>query len=222
MSPKSTKPLFIIGSLLLLALGIASVVPAVQPYRDALPYSSIGLAFLLLIFAIVLKTSAPAETTKEEAPPESEPETPKPESTIPDLNAVPEQSGEVQVAQLLSILQEKGRFIDFAMGDISSYSDAQIAAAARFVHQGCQGVMKSNFVIEAISQTPENQAITLEDSFDRNEFRLVGKVGDTPPFSGMLVHKGWKTISINLPKVTGVRAEATDTHIIAPAEVEMK
>lgn len=223
MSPNSSKPLFIIGSLLLLGLSVAAILPEMAQYREALPYSSIGLAFLMLIFAIVLKTKTPsAESSSANSEPATPEEPAKPETTLPDLNAIPEQSGEVQVAQLLAVLQEKGRFIDFAMGDITSYSDAQVAAAARFVHQGCQNVMRSNFSIESISDVAENASITLDGEFDRNEFRLTGKVGDSSPFTGILVHKGWKTTSISLPKVTGPRADAVGTHVLAPAEVEIK
>jgi hypothetical protein len=38
---------------------------------------------------------------------------------------------EAEVVSFLATLQEKGRFVDFLMGDITIYSDAQVGEAAR-------------------------------------------------------------------------------------------
>src|SRR5580704_18558237 len=41
---------------------------------------------------------------------------------------------------VLSMLQREGRLIDFLKEDMSSFSDAEIGAAARVVHAGCRKV----------------------------------------------------------------------------------
>src|SRR5215467_8281574 len=40
--------------------------------------------------------------------------------------------------QILSILQRDSRLLDFLMEDVSSYSDSQIGAAARVLHEQCR------------------------------------------------------------------------------------
>src|SRR3954464_2306374 len=39
--------------------------------------------------------------------------------------------------QLLSLFQREARLIDFTQENLSAYSDADIGAAARVVHEGC-------------------------------------------------------------------------------------
>lgn len=214
------KTLLIISNFLLLALCILALRPEFAEKIHMLAYTGIALAILGCVLALTLKTTAAVERNIE---PKTEP-TPAPvapETQQPNLQDIPEQNAEVQVAQLLGLLQEKGRFLDFVMDDIKSYPDAQIAAAARFVHQGCQEVMKQNFTIEPVATVLENQSITLEAEFDRNEYRLSGKIDGEPPYTGVLKHKGWKTTSVSLPKVLGARAQAEGAHLLVAAEVEV-
>jgi hypothetical protein len=49
---------------------------------------------------------------------------------------------------------------------------------------------------------------------------LVGKISGPAPFSGVLVHHGWKTDAVNLPRV--LRSSTNRLPAIAPAEVELK
>ncbi|MGZ0707435.1 DUF2760 domain-containing protein [Coraliomargarita sp. W4R53] len=211
------KTLLIVSQFLLIALGVLALLPAFAEKAHVLAYAVIAVAAIAGVLALTLS----AVTAVPTAAPAPEPAPVAPESKQPNLQQIPEQNAEVQVAQLLTLLQEKGRFLDFVMDDIKSYPDAQIAAAARFVHQGCQQVMKHNFTIEPVATVVENQAITLEPAFDRNEYRLTGKVDGEPPYSGVLKHKGWKTTSVSLPKVLGARANATGTHLLVAAEVEV-
>ena len=44
--------------------------------------------------------------------------------------------------QLLSLFQREARLIDFAHENLSGYSDADIGAAARVVHEGCARVLR--------------------------------------------------------------------------------
>src|SRR4051812_9320358 len=38
---------------------------------------------------------------------------------------------------ILSMLQREGRLIDFLQEDVAAFSDAEVGAAARVVHEGC-------------------------------------------------------------------------------------
>ncbi len=52
--------------------------------------------------------------------------------------------------QLLSLLQREGRLIDFTRENLANYSDADIGAAARVVHEGCSKVLREHFTIEPV------------------------------------------------------------------------
>jgi hypothetical protein len=134
------------------------------------------------------------------------------------------EDAESGAVKLLSLLQEKGRLLDFLMDDIAPYSEQQVGAAARVVHQGCAGVIKQYFDITQVHSGKEGERVTLDKGYSPSQFRVIGRVVGEPPFKGVLLHRGWKTGKINLPRaVTPVTKDAS-THggiIIAPAEVEL-
>ena len=119
--------------------------------------------------------------------------------------------------QLLSLLQKEAHFIDFINENVNAYSDNDIGAAARIVHQGCAKVINNYFQIKSIAQEPEGQKITLNKGFDANAYRLTGNIVGQAPFTGLLVHKGWQATDVSLPKLT----ESHNANIIAAAEVEL-
>ncbi|MEA3278509.1 MAG: DUF2760 domain-containing protein [Pseudomonadota bacterium] len=119
--------------------------------------------------------------------------------------------------QLLGLLQQEGRFIDFLEEDVASYPDADVGAAARVVHEGCKKTLRQHFGIEAVRPEPEGTRVTLAEGFDSSAVRLTGNVVGQPPFSGSLVHRGWRATDVKLPKV----AAGHDLSIVAPAEVEL-
>ncbi len=116
------------------------------------------------------------------------------------------------------LLQEKGRLVDFLMEDVTLYEDAEVGAAARVIHQGCRQVLQEYFKISAISDAQEGTQVTVPTGYSTDEYRLVGKLTGEPPFTGTLLHKGWKTESVKLPRI--VARERLPS--IAPAEVELK
>lgn len=124
-----------------------------------------------------------------------------------------------EVVNLLGLFQAKGRFIDFLMQDITPYPDAQVGSVARFVHQGCRAVLKEHFDVAPVHAGAEGEALTLEAGFDPRLYRLAGKVSDSPPFKGTVVHRGWRSDKVNVPRVT---AEGGNTYVIAPAEIEVQ
>jgi hypothetical protein len=119
--------------------------------------------------------------------------------------------------QLLGLLQRDGRLIDFLEEDVTRYSDADIGAAVRVVHQGCRKVLTEHFVIEPVLGQGEGARVTLEPGFDASSIRPTGNVVGEPPFTGTLVHCGWRAREVKLPKLVGTH----DTTVLAEAEVEL-
>ena len=120
--------------------------------------------------------------------------------------------------QMLSILQRKGRLIDFLQEDLSAYEDAQIGAAVRTVHQGCQEALEQSFQLEPVYNEAEGSSVTVDAGFDANAVRLSGNVSGNPPFRGSLQHRGWRVAKVTLPEQVGRRE---DEMILSPAEVEV-
>jgi len=119
--------------------------------------------------------------------------------------------------QLLGLLQQEGRFIDFLEEDVGAYSDEEVGVAARIVHEGCRKTLRQHFEIVAVRAESEGTPVTLADGFDPSAVRLTGNVVGSPPYTGGLTHKGWRVTELRLPKV----AAGHDLTILAPAEVEL-
>jgi len=127
------------------------------------------------------------------------------------------ETGPEAALQLLGLLQRDGRFIDFIEEDIASYSDADIGAATRVVHEGCRKVLHEHFTLAPVCTEAEGSAITLEAGFDASAIRLTGNVMGQAPFRGSLGHRGWRVTAVRLPRL----AERHDARVLAPAEVEL-
>lgn len=132
-----------------------------------------------------------------------------PEAPAPDPHA--------SALQVLAILQRDGRFVDFLSEDVGSFSDAEVGAAARLVHDGCKKVLKQYFTVEPVRKEDEGARITVEKGFDASQIRLTGNVSGEPPYQGTLAHPGWRVTGVNLPEP----AKDVDLKVIAPAEVEL-
>jgi len=201
------KPALQIAAILLVLLNAALLTPAATEFRYFLTLASLVIAFV--IFAITL------------APPRRLP-APKPaaaEALKPAVASVPQNQAQAEVVTLLGVFQEKGRFIDFLMEDITPYDDTQVGSVARSVHQGCKAALHEHFGIEPVTTAAEGSEITVPPAYAADEFRLIGNLAGDPPFKGKLVHKGWKTTSVKLPRV--LNAEAGHLPAIAPAQVEI-
>lgn len=119
--------------------------------------------------------------------------------------------------QLLGLLQRNARFIDFVEEDIAGYSDADIGAAARLVHDGCRTTLREHFTIQPVRSEAEGSRVTLPDGFDAAAIRLTGNVVGKAPFNGSIAHRGWRAVEVRLPKLI----KSHDVTVIAPAEVEL-
>ncbi|MGK5594819.1 MAG: DUF2760 domain-containing protein [Parachlamydiaceae bacterium] len=118
--------------------------------------------------------------------------------------------------QLLTMLQQNGRLIDFLKEDISQFSDEDIGASVRKIQQDCAEVLEANVTIRPLIEENEGDFIEIPAGYDVTKYKLVGNVVEAP-FKGTVIHKGWKAHKLSLPKL----AEANpDT--IYPAEIEVK
>ena len=148
-------------------------------------------------------------------PPE---ETPKPKPTESKRPAPIMREAPTDAAlQLLALLQRHGRFVDFLEEDVAKFSDAEIGAAARVVHEGSRKAVREHFTIVAVREEKEEARVEIPAGFDAGAIRLTGNVVGEAPFQGTLRHRGWKCTEVRLPKIT----EGHDVRVIAPAEVEL-
>jgi hypothetical protein len=67
-----------------------------------------------------------------------------PQAPVPERPALPRPPDSTPALQLLAILQREGRFIDFLQQDVTGFSDADVGAAARVVHEGCRKALRDH------------------------------------------------------------------------------
>ncbi len=170
-----------------------------------------GLGFSLALWFVLQRLGRPA------AKPESAAPDPTPEEPTP---AEPEPPSPAPAVQMLSILQRKGRLIDFLQEDIQQYEDAQIGAAVRTVHDGCREALREHVELEPIFADNEGESVTVEPGFDAQSIRLTGSVTGDPPFTGTLQHRGWRVKSIDLPQQ--MQSPDDNAMVVAAAEVEVQ
>ncbi|BCR03234.1 hypothetical protein DESUT3_03030 [Desulfuromonas versatilis] len=189
-------------------------VPALQVAVSAL----LGVLFVLETFYLIRRR---IRKTEEEELLAIKRGAAAPAPAAPAVAVAPEAAVEAGVVQFLARLQEKGRLVDFVMDDITPYSNEQVGAAARVVHQGCREVLQSAFEIKPVHGGEEREELTLSGDFDAAAYRLVGKVPEQPPYKGVVLHRGWKTARVSLPRISEAAREAAAREVIAPAEVEI-
>ncbi len=217
-----------LGALLLSALSLFLNAEPAAAARFALIRDG-GVILLSLYIAarslLALRATSQPAPARQAAP--EVPATPVVPAAPPTLPAEPAkarvqpppQTGEALI--LLSLLQEKGRFLDYLMEDVGTFSDAQVAAASRVVHQGCAAVIRECLALTPAHGGKEGERITIDAAADPQQYRLIGKVAGTPPFNGVVVHRGWKTSKLALPR--HMRPIDPNGHnVITPVEVEVR
>jgi hypothetical protein len=140
-----------------------------------------------------------------------------PAPPAPALKPPPTAADGSSALRLLSLLQRDGRLVDFLQQDIASFSDADVGAAARVVHDGCRKALRAHADIAPVRTEDEGTPIELSAGFDADTVKLVGDVRGQPPYRGVLRHRGWLAVKLDLPRVVG----DYDARILAPAEVEL-
>jgi hypothetical protein len=205
------KPYLALSAILLVVLNGLLLLPATGGHTALIAGLALALAILVLILALIGgKSGARTQLVEPPAP------VPAP---IPIQPPAPTTNqAEAEIVAFFGLLQEKGRLVDFLMEDVTSYEDAEVGAAARVIHQGCRQVLQEYFKISAISEAQEGTEVTVPAGYSPDQYRLVGKLSGAPPFTGTLLHKGWKTEFVKLPRI--VITERLPA--IAPAEIELK
>jgi hypothetical protein len=198
----------ILGVLLILAVNGAAVAPATEPFRPYLMDATLALSVLVLIGLLL-----PAHQKSPPSKPQAEPARATPPAPVGART-------DAEIVSFLAMLQEKGRLVDFLMDNINPYNDAQVGAAARVVHAGCKRVLQEHFSIHPLRTEDEGSTVQVPAGYAADEYRLVGKIAGQAPFSGVLVHRGWRTDMVKLPQL--LPSAPGQLPAIAPAEVELK
>ncbi|MFW5925301.1 MAG: DUF2760 domain-containing protein [Myxococcota bacterium] len=181
-------------------------------------FTRFALAFVAF-FRVVFDRDFAAhvmQVRRGELPPAPEGE-PRPETAAPPEPPAFRETPADAALQLLGILQREGRLVDFLEEDVSTFSDGEIGAAARVVHEGCRKALHEHFHIDPIRPEAEGERITVQPDFDAAAVRLTGNVVGEPPFTGTLQHRGWRVSDVKLPKL----AVEHDPTVLAPAELEL-
>ena len=171
----------------------------------------LGLA-IRVFFRILFNARFAGSVRQLLSAPKTQPEPPQPAETPVLLETNPDSA-----LQLLGLLQQEGRLVDFLEEDVAQYSDAEIGAAVRVVHEGCRKALHEHLTLLPIRQETEGSRITLEAGFDASAMRPTGNLVGEPPFTGTLAHRGWRASEVRLPKLV----KGHDVQVIAPAEVEL-
>lgn len=189
------------------------ILNAALPFTVATEFAPILAGFSLIVALVVLALTFTAPVAAPAVKPVVA------EAVKPAPVVVPQNQAQAEILTLLGVFQEKGRFVDFLMEDVTPYNDAEVGLVARAVHQGCKAALDEHFHIEAISAEAEGAAITVPAGYPADEFRLVGNLSGQAPFSGKVVHRGWRTTSVKLPRVFNTGGHLP---VIAPAQVEVQ
>ncbi len=137
----------------------------------------------------------------------------KPETPSVDLEAERQSAA----LGLLASLQREGRLVDFLKQDVAGFSDEDIGAAARVVHDGCKKALERHVTIAPVASADEGSPLTLEADYERAAYKLTGNVSGAAPHRGVLRHKGWRATQLTLPSTVA----GHDSSVLAPAEVEL-
>lgn len=144
------------------------------------------------------------------------------ESALPKAAPVAKPAVEVRTAdgalQMLSLLQRDARLIDFLMEDINGYTDDQVGAAVRNLHEQSRLTLDRYVTLRPVIDGVEGTTARF-DQRDPYAVKLLGNVpADGKASSGVLRHKGWRVEKVDLPKIPA----GQNVKILAPAEVEIE
>ncbi len=117
----------------------------------------------------------------------------------------------------LVLLQREGRLVDFLQEPLDGFSDAQVGAAARQIHDDCRRVLQQVFGMEPLRSEPEGSQVSLPAGFDPRQVRLTGSTTAGAPYTGTLRHRGWRVTRVAFPQ----RHESLDPAVVCAAEVEV-
>jgi hypothetical protein len=140
----------------------------------------------------------------------------RPAAGAPAPPAASEDRGD-RAVQLLALLQRDGRLVDFLREDLAAYSDAQIGAAARDVHTRCRVTLDRYIQLEPVSAEEEGETSLVSAASDPSTTRIVGNVPGQGSARGVVRHRGWRVVRLELPPLPPADAR----QVVAPAEIEV-
>lgn len=205
--------LIIVGSAGALGLGTVTMDTARYLLWLILGAGMVTILSSIWMFAASLRPIPPEVHVESEEKPEIQ-ATPPPKQTAADIHVG------VEALTFLSLLQEKGRLVDFISEDITAYSNEQVGAAARVVHQGCRQVITDSFDPAPIVEAGEGNDTVLETGYDSSKYRLAGSPGNEPPHKGTVTHKGWIARRMRMARPSNPETIA-EKPVIVPAEVQI-
>jgi hypothetical protein len=188
---RAMRAVSIIAVLLLLAANALALLPAASAFQSYLSGGALALGLVVLVTILVGRG------------PKGDAGSAATEAARPVAVPTHASQADAEIVSFLAMLQARGRLVDFLMDDINAHDDAQVGAAARVVHAGCKAALQEHFRICPV-----------------REESLLGRISGPAPFSGVLVHHGWKTDAVKLPRI--LRSSTDRLPAIAPAEVELK
>ena len=197
----------IIAVLLLLTANAVELLPGTSAFQPYLSGGAVALGTVALV--AILAGRGPDAGTRSAAVEAARP-----------VAVTRASQADAEIVSFLAMLQARGRLVDFLMDDINAHDDAQVGAAARVVHAGCKAVLQEHFRIYPVREESEGSTVQVAAGYAADEYRLLGRISGPAPFSGVLVHHGWKTDAVNLPRI--LRSSTDRLPAIAPAEVELK
>ncbi|HYN38573.1 MAG TPA: DUF2760 domain-containing protein [Rhodospirillales bacterium] len=207
------RAIAIIATVAVLILVSLTFLPEAAAYARIMLFAALGCAALALIAMFAAGRGSRAEAAVERLRPQAE-------APRPVAQAAAENQADAEVVNFLATLQQRGRLLDFLMDDITTYSDAQVGAAGRVVHDGCRAALAEHLSIRPVREEKEGAMIEVPAGHAVDEYRLVGRIAGEAPFTGVLVHRGWRVEEVRLPRL--LRPDDAKLPTIAPAEVELK
>jgi len=171
--------------------------------------------YLVSIFGSRLIQSDQGKRTAETISKVSKKEKEKKRSLSENLSSKNLQNASLQT---LVVLQRKGRLVDFLQENLSEYDDAQIGAAVRSIHSGCKETLSKYIDLKPIFKDEEGKEVTVDEGFDSRAIQLTGNVKGNPPFKGILRHRGWRAVKVQVPQLT---SQEEGNNVLAPAEIEI-
>ena len=168
------------------------------------------------LFFRVLTDGQFAEQISQLDPAKKQAELPKP-SEEPKKKTSPKPKRNDAIT-LLAALQREARFVDIIREPLADYSNEQIGAAARDVLADCAKVIDRLLQIEPVTEGNEGDQVSTPNNVDPGIYQLTGNVSGDAPYSGALVHHGWKATKCELPEWSGTEESS---QVISPVELEI-
>jgi hypothetical protein len=136
--------------------------------------------------------------------------------------ATPQADPNAAALNVLAILQRDARLVDFLMEDIAGYSDDQVGAAVREMHDQSREALRRYVELAPVIDGVEGAYTRLDlagaSAGDPAAVKLLGNVpANGKVAGGTLRHKGWRATKVDLPKPL-----ASAGNVIAPAEIEIE